>query len=92
VDLCEAIDCAPIITFNDREEPQDAADFVEYCWGDGNTTWGSRRIADGHPAVYNVTHIEVSATVHIRTWQTHASSAGRSLDCSAAWISPSRVD
>jgi len=69
VDLCEAIGCAPIITFNDRELPQDAADFVEYCWGDANTTWGSRRIADGHPDVYNVTHVEVSAFVHFHAWQ-----------------------
>ena len=65
VDLCTALGCAPIITLNDRELPQDAADFVEYCWGDGNTTWGALRIADGHPQVYNVSHVEVSVlTAH----------------------------
>ena len=33
-------------------------DLVEYCKGDGTTAWGKKRIADGHPAPYNVTHFE----------------------------------
>ena len=63
VDMCEAIGCAAIITVNDQERPEDMADFVEYCWGDASTPWGSRRVADGHPHVYRVTRVEVGNEV-----------------------------
>ena len=58
-DLCDAIGCYPIITLNNAELPSDMGDFVEYCWGDATTQWGQQRINDGHPAPYNITHIEI---------------------------------
>eukprot|EP00937_MAST-01D_sp_MAST-1D-sp2_P006106 g6106.t1 len=38
---------------------EDMGDLVEYAWGDATTTWGRQRIADGHPAPYNVTWFEL---------------------------------
>jgi len=36
------------------------ADFVEYCWGDSQTTnWGKQRAQDGHPEVYDVRIVEI---------------------------------
>ena len=28
-------------------------------WGDSTTTWGAQRIADGHPAPYNISIFEL---------------------------------
>lgn len=39
--------------------PEDMADLIEYCWGDGTTTWGKTRIADGHPQPYKLRYIEL---------------------------------
>jgi len=36
-----------------------ALDWMEYCNGDTNTTWGAVRAANGHPAPYNVTYWEI---------------------------------
>jgi len=41
------------------ETPEDMADFVEYVNGPASSKWGSRRVADGHPAPYNLTHLEI---------------------------------
>ena len=38
---------------------QDALDEIEYVTGDASTAWGARRIADGHPAPFPLTYIEV---------------------------------
>lgn len=73
VDLCGALGIEPVITLSadwrggvvpdwpdDCCSPSDMADFVEYCHGDGATTvWGQQRVADGHPAPYNVRYIEL---------------------------------
>lgn len=39
--------------------PEDMADLVEYSWGNSSTTWGRKRIADGHPAPYNLRYVEL---------------------------------
>jgi hypothetical protein len=61
IDMCNALDIEPIITLAyDVNDKDDFADLVEYCWGDAVTTaWGRRRAADGHPAVYNITVVEL---------------------------------
>jgi len=58
VDLCDYLGCETVVTINNLEDPEDMGDFVEYAWGDASTKWGSQRIADGHPEVYNVSWIE----------------------------------
>ncbi|MEP6750565.1 MAG: alpha-N-arabinofuranosidase, partial [Bacteroidota bacterium] len=37
----------------------DALDEIEYVMGDVNTYWGAKRAADGHPAPFKLTYIEV---------------------------------
>jgi Alpha-L-arabinofuranosidase C-terminal domain len=60
LDMLEQIDIIPIITFAyDINSLQDFIDLVEYCWGDATTYWGARRIANGHPGVYNLTFFEL---------------------------------
>ena len=38
---------------------QDALDEIEYVTGDTSTTWGARRAADGHPAPFPLTYVEI---------------------------------
>lgn len=38
---------------------QDALDEIEYLTGDASTTWGARRIQDGHPAPFPLTYVEI---------------------------------
>jgi alpha-L-arabinofuranosidase len=60
VDLAMALSIEPIISLAyDLNDPLDCADLVEYCWGSNATSWGKRRIADGHSHVYNVTAFEI---------------------------------
>jgi len=37
----------------------DALDEIEYVMGDTNTKWGARRAADGHPAPFKLTYVEI---------------------------------
>ena len=61
--MCAALDIEPIITLAyDLNDPLDWADLVEYCFGDESTAWGKRRIADGHPEVYNVSVFELGTS------------------------------
>jgi alpha-L-arabinofuranosidase len=38
---------------------QSALDEIEYATGGANTTWGSRRVADGHPEPFHITYVEI---------------------------------
>jgi alpha-L-arabinofuranosidase len=38
---------------------QDALDEIEYVTGDKNTTWGSQRAKDGHPAPFKLIYVEI---------------------------------
>ena len=38
---------------------QDALDEIEYLTGDARTTWGARRIRDGHRAPFKLTYVEI---------------------------------
>ena len=59
LDLCEAAGFAGIPAFNMDETPRDMADFVEYVNGPADSPWGAKRAVEGHPAPYNLTHIEL---------------------------------
>jgi alpha-L-arabinofuranosidase len=54
LNFCEAADFFGVPDFNIDETPQDMADFVEYVNGPASSSWGKRRVADGHPAPYRL--------------------------------------
>ena len=37
----------------------DALDEIEYVVGDAHTYWGAKRVADGHPAPFKLTYVEI---------------------------------
>lgn len=49
------IDAGPLL----QPYVDDALDEIEYVMGDVSTYWGAKRAADGHPAPYKLTYIEV---------------------------------
>ncbi len=49
------IDAGPLL----QPYVDDALDEIEYVTGDVNTYWGAKRAADGHPAPFKLTYIEV---------------------------------
>ena len=70
--LCEDLGAAPMFVVNvglghDYSVPmayvdtlvQNTLDAIEYANGDASTIWGSRRIANGHAAPYNLKFIEI---------------------------------
>lgn len=59
LDFCEAAGFLGIPAFNMDETPQDMAHFIEYVNGPRTSEWGRRRASDGHPAPYNLRHLEL---------------------------------
>lgn len=70
--LCEDLGAAPMFVVNvglghgytialDEMQPlvQDCLDAIEYANGDASTEWGAKRVANGHPAPYNLKFIEI---------------------------------
>ena len=49
------IDAGPLL----QPYVDDALNEIEYVMGDVNTYWGAKRAADGHPAPFKLTYIEV---------------------------------
>jgi alpha-L-arabinofuranosidase len=45
----------------DKMQPiiDDILDLLQYCKGSTSTPWGAKRAANGHPAPYNLTYIEI---------------------------------
>jgi alpha-L-arabinofuranosidase len=45
----------------DQMQPiiDDILDLLQYCKGDPSTPWGAKRAANGHPAPYDLTYIEI---------------------------------
>jgi alpha-L-arabinofuranosidase len=45
----------------DKMQPiiDDILDLLEYCNGSASTYWGAKRVANGHPAPYNLKYIEI---------------------------------
>jgi hypothetical protein len=59
LNLAEAMGIEGIPDLNANESPRDIADFIEYVNGPADSEWGQRRAADGHPAPYNLKHVEL---------------------------------
>ena len=70
--LCEDIGAAPLFVVNvgmghgftfsldeTKTLVQDCLDAIEYANGDASTTWGAKRVANGHAAPYNLKFIEI---------------------------------
>lgn len=70
--LCEDLGAAPLFVVNvglghgftlsleDTKAPvQDCLDAIEYANGDASTTWGAKRVANGHAAPYHLKFIEI---------------------------------
>ncbi|MGC4102404.1 alpha-L-arabinofuranosidase C-terminal domain-containing protein [Ferruginibacter sp.] len=49
------IDAGPLL----KPYVDDAIDEIEYVIGDVNTYWGAKRAADGHPAPFKLTYVEI---------------------------------
>ena len=49
------VDAGPLL----QPYVDDALDEIEYVIGDVNTYWGAKRAADGHPAPFKLTYVEV---------------------------------
>ncbi len=59
LNLCEAAGFLGIPAINMGETPPDMADFVEYCNGPADSTWGRKRVADGHPTPYRLKYLQL---------------------------------
>jgi hypothetical protein len=59
MDFCEAAGCEYVPAFDINETPQDLADFIEYAKGPGDSEWGRKRVAAGHPKPYRLPYIEL---------------------------------
>lgn len=59
LDFCRAAGFLAIPAFNIDETPQDMADFMEYVNGSGESAWGRRRVAAGHPDAYGLKYLEL---------------------------------
>ncbi|MDR0927772.1 MAG: T9SS type A sorting domain-containing protein [Ignavibacteria bacterium] len=57
--LCEMLDMEPLLVINPCRTEDESANYIEYCNGDTNTTWGKIRKANGHPMPYNVKYWEL---------------------------------
>lgn len=58
--LCHLLDSTPVMTVNYATgTPEEAAEWVEYCNGSTNTTWGARRAENGFPAPWDVPYWEI---------------------------------
>lgn len=52
--FCELVEAEPLVCVSFSDGHMSAADLVQYCNGEPETTWGARRAANGHPAAYRV--------------------------------------
>ncbi|MBE0536190.1 MAG: DUF1080 domain-containing protein [Phycisphaerae bacterium] len=70
IDLCRRVGTEPLIVvnigtpqWNDDADTydflQDALDWMEYCNGPADSTWGKVRAANGHPEPYSVKYWEI---------------------------------
>ncbi len=57
--LGEAMGIEAVPSLNIDESVDDIRDLMDYLYGGPGTTWGARRIADGHPAPYKVARFEL---------------------------------
>jgi alpha-N-arabinofuranosidase len=78
--FCRAVGAEPMICLNAGSgTPEEAARWIEYCNGSGNSPLGKRRAANGHPEPYFVQHWEVGNELWGR-WQFNWTSASGYVD------------
>ena len=69
IKFCRLVGAEPLICVNAGDgTPEEAAQWVEYCNGDLNTTYGKLRAENGHPEPYNVTFWEIGNELY-GSWQ-----------------------
>lgn len=49
------VDAGPLL----KPYIEDALNEIEYVTGDASTYWGAKRVADGHPAPFKLTYVEI---------------------------------
>ena len=59
LDMCQGAGFLAVPGLRIDETAGDMGDFVEYATGDRGSKWGRRRVADGHPAPYRFTHLQI---------------------------------
>jgi len=57
--LGESLGIEAVSSLNIDETPSDIRDLMDYLYGSTATSWGARRVADGHPAPYKVHRFEL---------------------------------
>lgn len=97
VAMCRKIGAEPLIVVNigtqewnrdvlDNDFLQEVLDWIEYCNGPADSTWGKVRAANGHPEPYNVKYWEIdNETWHMRAeayaeWVNRFGAAMRKAD------------
>jgi alpha-N-arabinofuranosidase len=79
IEMCRRVGAEPLIVVNigsrawnndaeTHDYTQDILDWIEYCNGPADSTWGKVRAANGHPEPYNVKYWEIDN----ETWHTPA--------------------
>lgn len=53
--LGDHVDAGPLL----KPYIEDALNEIEYVIGDASTYWGAKRVADGHPAPFKLTYVEI---------------------------------
>jgi alpha-L-arabinofuranosidase len=59
IQFCEKVNAEPILVLNTSRGVEDALNWLEYCMGNENTTYGKQRAVNGHPAPYVLKTIEI---------------------------------
>lgn len=59
MEFCEAAGFEYVPALDVNETPGDVADFIEYAKGPGDSAWGRKRVADGHPKPYRLPYLEL---------------------------------
>jgi len=78
--FCRAVGCEPMICLNAGSGTiTEAAQWLEYCNGGGDTPMGRLRAENGHPEPYNVKHWEIGNELWGR-WQYHWTTAEGYVD------------
>jgi len=88
--FCRDVGCEPLICLNAGDGTADeAARWVEYCNGSGDTEMGALRVANGHPEPYNVRYWEIGNELpgrHQINWTTPAGYADRYREFAEAML------
>ncbi|MBB3207095.1 hypothetical protein FHS27_002914 [Rhodopirellula rubra] len=59
LNLCDATGFQGVPCFSIDESPQDMVDFLEYANGSENSSWGAKRVADGHASAYGIRYLQL---------------------------------